>query len=88
MIGIFELILLLCLMVCFAYIFWLHHNMKNGTSAKLQPKFRKRIQQEKIENDDDEILDNISLFKNNDNVSINSDDLFANDTKSSTSNSQ
>ena len=81
MVGIFEIILLLCLLACFTYIFWLHHHipllsqnyLTNG--ANKNNKQKKYISQKEKSNEE-LLLDNISLSGINDNASMNDDNLF------------
>lgn len=79
--DIFEIILLICLIICFVYIFWLHHNMKKFINI---PHIRKRENNKQImnlekKNDDDDVLDNLSLSGTMDLQSQNSHDLFNDD---------
>jgi hypothetical protein len=69
----------------------LHHNIPKfafeHTSKTIKNKSDpKKIKENVDEMDDEDLLDNISLFKTDDAISANSDDLFAGENKSSESN--
>ena len=68
-INLMNIALILCLIACVGYIFWLH----NKKTTK-KPEKQKKKKAKKEESEEEEVDDEISMFKSNFDISLTSND--------------